>query len=191
MTDIPPPMGPALPPDAPPKRPWVKIALAVSVALNLGVVGVVAGAAIKANRSDGMRQPVVRELNFGPFTAALTRPQRRDMLRDFARDAPRLRDMRAQIGGEFEAILVAVRAEPFDPEALTAALAAQSASTTARLEAGRKSLQSVIEAMTPEDRAAYADRLENGLRHRRPGEGGREGGRESDRERGPEGTRQP
>jgi uncharacterized membrane protein len=154
---------------------WVKIILAVSLALNLAVVGVVAGVALKAHRQDSGRTPEVRELNFGPFTEALSRPQRREMLRDFVSDRTRLRALRDQIGIEFQAVLDAVRADPFDPAALEAALSAQSNSTVARLERGRMALQSVILGMTPEERLTYAERLERGLQRRH-----RDGGRDRD-----------
>ncbi len=153
----------------------LKVILAVSLALNLAVVGIVSGVALKSHGHDGARVPDVRELNFGPFSEALSRPERRDLLRGFIGDRAGLREMRGQIGGEFQAVFAAVRANPFDPAALDTALSLQTRSTVERLDRGRKSLQSVILAMTPEERAAYADRLERGLQRRN-----RDGGRNRD-----------
>jgi uncharacterized membrane protein len=167
MTDANTQTGPKAPPPPAKAGRWVKILLAVSLALNLAVVGVVAGAALKARNFDGGRPPDIRELNFGPFTGALSRPQRRALLQGFVADQPPLREMRSLIRAEYQLVLDAVRAQPFDPIALQAALAGQSRSTIARLDAGRKALEGVIIAMSPEDRAAYADRLEDGLQRRR------------------------
>lgn len=172
MTDQNSPLGQG---PAPKTGRRVKVILAVSLALNLAVVGMVAGVALKSKRQDGGRLPEVRELNFGPFTEALSRPQRREMLRDFVSDRARLQALRDQIGVEFQAVLDAVRADPFDPAALDAALSAQTSSTVARLERGRQALQSVILGMSPQDRLTYADRLERGLQ-RRHSDGGRDRG---------------
>lgn len=168
MTDANTQTGPNAPPPPAKAGRWVKILLAVSLALNLAVVGVVVGAALKSRNFDGGRAPDVRELNFGPFTGALNRAQRRALLQGFVADQPPLREMRDLIRAEFQLVLDAVRAQPFDPAAFQEALAGQSRSTIARLEAGRKALEAVIIAMSPQDRAAYADRLEDGLQRRRP-----------------------
>jgi uncharacterized membrane protein len=153
----------------------LKIVLAISLAFNLAVIGIVSGAFLKARHGDWGRPPDVRELNFGPFSEALSRPQRRDLLRGLIGDRPGLRDLRNQIGGEFAAVLAAVRAEPFDPAALDAALRAQGEGTVERLDRGRKALQAVIIAMTPEERAAYADRLQQGLSRSKDGGRGGDG----------------
>ena len=163
------------PTPAPGSGRGLKIVLAVSLALNLAVIGIASGAALKAHRGDGGRPPDVRELNFGPFSEALSRPQRRDLLRGFISDRAGLRDLRGQIGTEFQAVLAAVRANPFDPAALEAALSAQSRGTVERLDRGRKALQAVILAMTPEQRADYAERLQRGLERRKVGERGGDG----------------
>jgi uncharacterized membrane protein len=154
---------------------WLKIVLGVSLALNLAVIGIVSGAAIKAHRGDAGRPPDVRELNFGPFSEALSRPQRRDLLRGFISDRAGVRDLRGQIGKEFQAVLEAVRANPFDPAALDVALSTQGRGTAERLDRGRKALQAVILAMTPEERADYADRLQRGLERRKDGGRGGDG----------------
>lgn len=167
MTDLPPPQPPR------PMARGIKILLAVSLALNLAVVGTVAGFALRFHDTDRPGPAAVRELNFGPFTEALTRDQRRAMLRSFADRQPGLRDMRAQMRGEFDAVLSALRATPFDGIAFRTAIESQSNRIADRAEAGRDALVTLVLQMSDTDRAEFVARLEKSLdRH-----GDREGRR--------------
>ena len=69
----------------------VRIALAVSVALNLAVVGVVAGAALKHG---GSGHEMERDSGFGPFSEALSREDRRALRGQILQRAPELRSVR-------------------------------------------------------------------------------------------------
>ena len=157
MTDM---ITPSPLPSPPPGGRKLRIALAVSVALNLLILGLVAGAVL---RDGGPHGRMVRDLDFGPFTEALT-PEDRDALRrDFIRQAPDLRDMRRQMRDDFSTLLAALRAEPFDVEALRGVVANQGDRMAARLELGQDLMLARIAAMTPAERAAFADRLEQRL----------------------------
>jgi hypothetical protein len=68
---------------------------------------------------------------------------------------------------EFETLLAALRASPFDPAALQSALAAVEARTAGRLELGRELIENRIAQMSDTDRLAFAERLEAGLRHKK------------------------
>ena len=161
MTDtMTPSPSPSVPPVVPPSGRKLRIALAVSVALNLLILGLVAGAVL---RDGGPHGRMVRDLDFGPFTEALT-PEDRDALRrDFIRQAPDLRDMRRQMRDDFSTLLAALRAETFDVEALRGVVANQGDRMAARLELGQDLMLARIAAMTPAERAAFADRLEQRL----------------------------
>jgi uncharacterized membrane protein len=161
MTDpVTPPAAPA--PPAPSGR-GLKIALAVSVALNLAVAGLVAGAWMKDGPSRGMP----RDLSFGPFSEALSQEDRRALRKALADRAPGFREARVAAQEEFAALLAALRASPFDPAAMQSALAAIEARNAGRLELGRSLIEARITQMSDADRLAFADRLENGLRRRR------------------------
>ncbi len=149
----------------------MKVVLALSLALNLAVVGVVAGAALRSRGGRMAGPPSVRDLNFGPFSDALTREQRRDLRRGFLAQGPDLRALQTEMRGDLEAVLAALRAEPFDAAALTDAFVAQNRRISQRVEAGQKAMLSLLVAMPAAERAAFADRLEKALRH-----GGRRGG---------------
>jgi uncharacterized membrane protein len=172
MTDLPTdaPIDPAAvppgaPPDAPSPRPGrgLKAALAVSVALNLAVLGLAAGAWFSDH---GPHRGMPRDLSFGPFSEALG-PEDRRALREglFAR-APDFKASREAARAEFEAMVVALRASPFDPAALKSALAAIEARNADRLALGRSLIEARLLAMTEADRRAFADRLERGYQRK-------------------------
>lgn len=158
-----------LPPQPPAPRPMgrgLKIVFALSLALNLAVVGTVAGFALRFHDSDHPSPATVRALNFGPFTEALTRDQRRALLRSVAQSGPDLREMRAQMRGDFETVLQALRATPFDAAAFRTAIEGQSDRIAARAEAGRDALVALVLQMSDADRAAFVARLEQSLDRR-------------------------
>ncbi len=140
----------------------LKIALAVSVALNLSVAGVVAGAWLREGPTRGMP----RDLSFGPFSEALGPEDRRAMRKALLDRAPAFRETRAAAQAEFADLLAALRASPFAPAAVQTALAAIEARNAGRLELGRSLIEARITQMSEADRLAFADRLEQGLRRR-------------------------
>ena len=166
MTDqdtLPPPPapGPSAPP-APSGGRWLKLALAVSVALNLAVAGLALGAWL----GDGPRKGMPRDLSFGPFTEALSDKDRRALRRDLMGRLGEFRTSREAARAEFSGFLAALRADPFDPEGLKAALAAIETRNAERLELGRSLIEKRLIEMTPEERRAFADRLERGIERR-------------------------
>ncbi len=100
-------------------------ALGISLALNLAVVGMVAGAMLRDG--SGMRGAMVRDLGFGPFTEALSREDRRALRQALFERAPEIRQARQQRQEDLQALVAILRAEPFDAAALAAAMAEQEA----------------------------------------------------------------
>lgn len=139
----------------------VKIALALSVALNLAVAGLAAGAWLR----DGPHGGMPRDMTFGPFSEALDEADRKSIRRALMQRVGEFRSQREAARAEFETLLGALRADPFDPAALKTALAALEARNAERLELGRTLIETRLIEMTPDERAAFADRLEKGLRH--------------------------
>lgn len=146
----------------------IKIALALSLALNLGVAGVLGGAALRMQGDEGRDggRRAQRDISFAPFTAALTRDQRHQILQDMGSDKRGIRDMRAQLGSDLDAVLTSLRADPFDAAAVDAALARQGARLSARADAGRQALVSLIATMSDDERADYVRRLEKEVTRR-------------------------
>lgn len=147
-------------PAAPVASRGVKIALALSVALNLAVAGLAVGAWL----GDGPHRGMPRDMSFGPFSEALDDTDRRVIRRALMERLGEFREQRAAARAEFETLLAALRAEPFDAAALKAALAALEARNAERLDLGRSLIETRLIEMTAEERAAFADRLEKHLR---------------------------
>jgi uncharacterized membrane protein len=138
----------------------VKIALALSVALNLGVAGLAVGAWL----GDGPHRGMPRDMSFGPVTEALDEDDRRAIRKALLERLGEFREQRAAARAEFETLLATLRADPFDPEALKAALEALEARNAQRLDLGRSLIETRLIEMSPRERADFADRLEKGLR---------------------------
>ena len=144
--------------------PWLRIVLVVSLALNLLVVGMVAGAWLRHDRSDAVRHGSLRDLGYGPFGEALSVEDRRDLARDLTGKARDLQANRSRIRQEFQAMLDALRTSPFDAETFEAVTTRQQERLAERQAIGRRVLLDRIEAMTDAERSVYADRLERSLR---------------------------
>ncbi len=141
----------------------LRAALAFSVAVNLGVAGLVVGLLLHG-RLHG-RDEMVRSVGFGPFTDAL-RPGDRKALHDaFLKKIPDFNAERAQIRSDSAAVLTALRATPYDAATFDAAMVSMQAHMARRFELGRGLMEDFINALPPADRLAFADRLEASLRH--------------------------
>lgn len=141
----------------------LKIALAVSVAINLaiaGLVGVIAWHGGPGGRGDGM----VRDFGFGPFNDALLPEDRLALRQSVVGKIGDIRAARQQMQADGTAILSALRSDPFDPQTLSVALETQGLHTGERLKFGSDVIRAFILAMSPEARASFADRLERRMR---------------------------
>lgn len=168
MTDLPPNTPQSAQKTAAPGKNgrWIKVALALSVALNLGFIGLAAGAALKVQR-DAARVSGGRDLAFGPYSQALTRDQRRAMLRGMAAGGGDLRKMRGEFQADLDAVLAALRAEPFDAGAFRAALDQQGQRLSSRAADGRKALVDLVAGMSDAERQVFVGNLERRLTERR------------------------
>lgn len=158
-----PPTPTATPPvSSPTTSRWLKPALIVSVALNLAVAGLILGAWL----GDGHRGGMPRDMSFGPFSEALSDQDRRALRKGLMERAGEFSSSRKAARAEFETLLAALRADPFDPAAMTSALAAIETRNAERLQLGRSLIETRLIEMSPKDRAAFADRLERGMKRR-------------------------
>ena len=172
----PPPPAPPTPPSLPMRHVTpraLRIALAVSVALNLAILGAVAGSFLHEGGGMGGRGEMVRDLGFGPFGEALA-PDDRRVLREWLKGrAPELRSANSQRYADLTAVQTALRAQPFDPAALRAAFEAMRGRMENQLALGHQALTEVILAMPDAQRLALADRLERGMRRGGEADGNR------------------
>lgn len=136
-----------------PKRRWMPVVLVLSLALNLAVVAAVSGAAwrskgdgrISSQRDGGGKRGAA-------FVFALP-SEARKAVREQLRQQPRLRM-------DNEALLKALRQEPFDAATAGLVLDAQRDHGLARNDIARAAWFAQVEAMSSQERAQYADRLE-------------------------------
>ena len=140
-------------------RGW-RIVLVASLALNIAVVAMVAGLALRIGR-DG--PPPRFEMALGPVGEALSPQDRRAIARALRRD-PALRGgaLRPD-GGGARALVEALRQEPVEAEALRAALAASADRIERLRQAGQTALVNRLMSLPADDRAALADRIEAAL----------------------------
>lgn len=142
-------------------------ALYVSVAINLLVVGTVAGMFVAHGFRGG---PEDRGPGFGRYTAALS-PEDRAALREAYRErivgvrgagdgAADPVGPRGRVKAERAELLTALRGDPFDPVAVAALFERQKNRMASGMELGQTLLLQRISAMSPTERAAFAARLE-------------------------------
>lgn len=138
---------------------WMRILLVASLALNLLIVGLVAGAVL-GGRSDGDRGAESRAFQRQPLIGALEPAMRRDVLQQLRRDARQPGEHARALRGRFRAYLDALRSDSFDVSEVGRLLSEQRASMGGWQDAVDGILLEKLSEMTPEERFAYADRLE-------------------------------
>lgn len=136
---------------------WLLLA---SLALNLMVAGVVVGHAV-TDRPD-RKVPRVDRLG-GPMTLALSHEDRREIGEALRREYKDSRPSRTQLRAEYQDVIGALRSDPYDSARLEQVFARQLAGTTERVAVGQRLLLARIATMTPDERRAFAARLEDGL----------------------------
>lgn len=152
-------MAEALP--RPRRERILRIVLVLSLALNLAILGLAAGFALRDQ--DG-RPPRGFDISLGPIGQALA-PEDRAAIRDSLRgrsEGPRLQSNRQD---EINTLMTALTQEPFDEAALRAALATPVNRMSKLQSDAVDALADRIAAMTQEQRAAFAGRLQFGRRH--------------------------
>ena len=106
----------------------------------------------------------LRDLGPTPFIVALDPEDRRDLAQSMRGEAASLRENREELGTRFEALLAALRADPFDLDAVAASLGEQRQDGAQRQVIGAGLLLNHLATMSVAERAAYADRLDRSLR---------------------------
>lgn len=165
-------MPPTATPSARKPRKWPRVLLAVSLTLNLLVLGLVIGAKAGGHTERGFdpRGPdrgAIRDLGFGPVAGAFDRKDRRAIGRALRERSGSFADNRKTLEGEFNQMLSVLRADPFDAGALAALMDGQSERMRHRGETLRVLVLERISRMSPEERAGFADRIERSVREHR------------------------
>jgi len=143
----------------------VKIALGISLALNLAVLGAIGGAVLTGAPGAGMhdRLDMMRSLGLGPMGLALERDDREEIAARATTDRVALRADRRALLEATLAFSDAVAAEPFDRAAAAAALQAQRGHVVGLQERGHLALLDQLETMPQAARERFTDRLRHAL----------------------------
>ncbi len=145
-----------------PKPKALRYVLVASLALNLAVGGMLLGSVLRGGPEG---RDMARDMGFGPYDSAL-RPEDRDTLRTALRQKSRdLKANRALAGADLVAVVSSLRATPFDPADLAAAMTAQQDHLAARMKFGTDAMHDFLVSLTPQERLDFADRLEDRLLH--------------------------
>lgn len=143
----------------------VKWLLYGSLALNLLLIGVLGGSALR-----GDKHPRGVDLSFGPYSRALDPEDRRAIgkaVRDHIRDRGGMRLGREEREAQVQALVAALQADPFDRAAVEAQFTQQRETMAQAVTVSQSALLDRIEAMTPEQRAAFVERLQGDFHDRR------------------------
>lgn len=142
---------------------WMRIAFGVSLALNLAVVGVLAGTFARfggpPSRGPGMISYAT------PYIRALPREAQHEIFRSVRQQLPK--DVFSRKAGRllYAEMIEALKANPFDPVRVQAILDRQNTTAVTVQSAAHKAWLAHVVAMSPEDRAAYANNVSEEMRH--------------------------
>lgn len=137
------------------------VAFALSLALNLLLVGLIAGA--MARGPAGRHGMIGGDVGFGPLTAGLSREDRRALRERYEVLRPDFRAERAAMRGDFLALAEVLSAPEWDRTAAEAILARNGTRTAERLREGQAVFLDYLDTLSPAMRQALAARLEEAL----------------------------
>ncbi|WP_377507464.1 periplasmic heavy metal sensor [Octadecabacter sp. R77987] len=133
-----------------------RIVLVISLALNLLVVGVVAGGLLSGRGGDGRRV----DLSLGPYARALDPSDVSAIRTEMRGRGPDLRRDRRAMIEDTRNFVAALRADPYDAETAAEILSRQRGRVAQFQALGQELVLDRIARMSVEGRAAFADRLE-------------------------------
>ncbi len=145
----------------------VKIVLALSLAVNLLVVGTIGGLALQGGGdSQRTQREDLRNMGLGPMGAALSPEHRRELLENARTSTQEIRAERQALARAANEFLEATRSEPFDRALAERSLEMQRDHIQALSERGHLALLDQLEAMSLAEREAFADAVRESLRRR-------------------------
>lgn len=133
---------------------WMKLALVVSLMLNVAIIGVVAGFNMKDKGAGSGNRQVDWILKLVPDE------RRDDTKAHFAEVRDELRGIRAERFEMLDRVVAVMRTEPFEADTFSAVLAERRSNGQASRAIVHERLSILLTEFTPAERAIFADRLE-------------------------------
>ncbi|MBW4708464.1 periplasmic heavy metal sensor [Roseobacter sp. YSTF-M11] len=142
-----------------------KILLGVSLALNLAVAGLIVGTMIRHGEAGraGFRTAGLGAYGL-PYMIALPNREKRAVIRAVRQNGATGVPDRATRRALYSDVLTALRASPFNPEQLSAAVTRQATTSIAVQKSALEAWLRVVGQMTDAERAAYARDVQDVLR---------------------------
>lgn len=146
---------------------WVRVVLVLSLGANLAIAAMVAGAWLGHEpRPGGPR--IFGPTGVGFYARALTSDERHQLVEDLRGQRQALFEGRQQLHRHVRDLVELLRADQLDQTALEQVMSAQVERARGQIALGSGSLVRLIEGMSPEERGAFADRLENAINRKPP-----------------------
>lgn len=143
---------------------WMKLLLILSLAANVAVAGLFIGHSIRPHEDDRGARGSDRIVSW--VVDMVPEDRREFAMTHMSQARDRIGAARAQRTARLPVVLDAIRAEPFDPAALDAALDAMFNRSTSGRAILREHLITMLAGFTPAERAAFAERFAERLGER-------------------------
>lgn len=150
-------------PKAPRMKLWLRGVLFFSLALNLAVVGVVAGAIWRHGGDDDRRHGPRADRVSLAYIRALSDEDKRSIRTAMRAEMPDRSVRRAQVRDSFDPVLEALRRDAVDRDVLAGLLEAQFAQSSEGQRMARGVMLDRLAMMSAQERRAFADRVEQEL----------------------------
>lgn len=141
---------------------WIKIALVISLGINIGIAGILVGSALRA--PEARRSNIEHPDGVAMLARAMPQSHQRELRETLRNQRDELRPDRQELQNLRQRFVVALRAEPFNIDAVRETFAAQRVILDHLTASGHAAVVGQIEQMTPQDRQLYIRRLLNGPR---------------------------
>ncbi len=142
---------------------WMQVALVLSLALNLVIIGLVAGAVWRFRPPPHLVGSVVIPNLLG-YASTLPAARRKELWNATAEERNHVRPFRREVRAAREETIKALIAEPFDLQKFKAAQARQAETENRARQAVQDLYIKIADSLTPEERHAFPRWRE----HRRP-----------------------
>ena len=135
-------------------RRWGRLALLVSLGLNLAIMGLAAGAFLT-----GPPEHIRTDRDFWSHARALPDPYRKDLGRELRKSRKDWREHRDSVAARREDLAAALTSRPFDISLVESILVDERESAQLLADYGTRLLVIEIGRMSPDERAIYARNL--------------------------------